>query len=72
MKSHYTQRIEAIRSRYEVELLRRRLWAEEKRRKYDAFEASEDEFRRYPDQLLVNVYGKAVRKLRAAGRRCRA
>jgi len=68
MKAHYTQRIAAIRLRYRVELLERRLWETDMRRKYDAFAVSEDELSRYPDQLLVNIYGKTVRKLRKYAR----
>jgi len=64
LNRHYTQRIAAIRNRYEAERLRYRLWCSEMRDKYERFEADAPALVAYPDQLLINIYGKAVRKLR--------
>lgn len=87
----YHQRIEAIRTRYKLELTKKRLWHLDLVRRHEADTPSpsrnalsvrlgverEDNrdpmytdeewailFANYPDQLLIRIYGKAVRKLR--------
>lgn len=73
--NRYHQRIEAIRLRYRLELAKKRLWHADLLRAHEAdvghriTDAQWSKmFANCPDQLLVNIYAKAVRKLRAERR----